>query len=225
MKCFDSATQAASALALATAAELRHDIETAGRASLVVSGGRTPIPLFSALSEQPLDWSRVSITLADDRWVPATDPDSNEKLVREYLMVGAAASATFVGLVSDETREVDTARARLAGLHRPWSAVLLGMGSDGHFASIFPELEDVQQLLSDDAPELAITRPANAPHDRVTMSLAALRASRLVALFITGVSKRGVFEAAQQADASVAPPIRSLIDGTDLQVYYGAGGA
>src|SRR5882757_7167011 len=93
---FDIAATAAEALALAIARQLNQAIATRGVASLLVSGGRSPIPLFAALREQPVDWQRVWLTLADERWVDPAAPDSNERLLREHLLIGAAAAARFV---------------------------------------------------------------------------------------------------------------------------------
>jgi len=122
-------------LAQSIADLLRDDIARRGRASLVVSGGSTPKPLFSALSQQSLDWSKVAVTLADERWVPLAHPDSNETLVKDNLLINKAAFATFVSLYLEGVspqhapEQVDKAVEQMLS---PFSVVVLGMGDDGH---------------------------------------------------------------------------------------------
>lgn len=112
-----------------------------GQASLIVSGGNTPKPLFAALSQADLDWSKVVISLADDRWVDTNDAASNDKLVREYLLVGNAAAATFISLkhdFADANDAVSACEAALSNVKMPFDVLILGMGEDGHTASLFP---------------------------------------------------------------------------------------
>ncbi|MGD9265450.1 MAG: 6-phosphogluconolactonase, partial [Lysobacterales bacterium] len=111
-------------------------------ASLVVSGGSTPGPCFAQLSAKPLDWSRVTVVPSDERWVPAEDPASNEGLIRRQLLRDKAAPAQLLPFFRDG---IDAAQAPglieedLKAVPRPFSATLLGMGEDGHFASLFPD--------------------------------------------------------------------------------------
>ena len=119
---------------------LRSAIETDGKASLVVSGGRTPVGFFHLLSQQILDWTQVTITLADERWVDADHPDSNEKLVCENLLINEARSAHYLSLKNS----APTAEEGESACHRAFAdmgrftVVILGMGDDGHTASLFP---------------------------------------------------------------------------------------
>ncbi len=187
-------------VARATLARLRTAIEVDGMASLVVSGGSTPVPLFARLSQADLDWGRVSITLADERWVPTDDTASNEKLIRETLLVERAASATFVSLYREGQSPAEALadiEAAVAAIPRPFSVVILGMGADGHTASLFPDAPDVQQALAtqNDA-NVAIMKPASQPQTRITLTRAALLDSAQRILHITGVDKRMVLEGA-----------------------------
>ncbi|TAM09084.1 MAG: 6-phosphogluconolactonase, partial [Rhodanobacter sp.] len=138
---FTQAAAQASALAERVAAQLRDGIAARGRALVAVSGGTTPAAFFAELARQVLDWARVTVTLVDERWVPDTDPRSNAKLVKETLLQGPAAAATFVplytGAATPEAGLADAA-TRIAALPLPFDAVLLGMGDDGHTASFFP---------------------------------------------------------------------------------------
>jgi 6-phosphogluconolactonase len=112
-----------------------------GRASLVVSGGTTPVALFEALSGEDMPWEKVVVSLADERWVDPGTPDSNERLVRTHLLKNKAAAATFIGLKTPE----DPAGAgeaacenRIRQIPVPFDLLILGMGDDGHTASLFP---------------------------------------------------------------------------------------
>ncbi|MEM9057727.1 MAG: 6-phosphogluconolactonase, partial [Pseudomonadota bacterium] len=89
------------------AGALARTLRTGADASLVVSGGSTPTPLFEALSAVELDWSRVAVTLADERWVAPDHDDSNEALVRGRLLVDHAAAARFVPLFEHNGRPVE----------------------------------------------------------------------------------------------------------------------
>ena len=137
-------------LASDVAAWLQQGVEERGSASLVVSGGSTPAPFFAALSNHKIQWSDVTVTLADERWVAATDELSNEKLIRECLLVNAAASAKFLSLYNgasspdDGWQQCDDA---LRTLSAPYDVVVLGMGGDGHTASLFPATQGLHCLL------------------------------------------------------------------------------
>lgn len=123
------------------AVALRQGLRARQLGSLAVPGGTTPGPVFDRLSDIDLDWSHVTVTLTDERWVPATDPASNEHLVRQRLMKNKAGVARLIGLHSAAATPIAgiaDISARLEALPLPFDAVLLGMGGDGHFASLFP---------------------------------------------------------------------------------------
>ena len=113
---------------------LKNSIDNNGRASFVVSGGSSPVKSFNDLSKSDLDWSKVSVTLVDDRVVSSEHSDSNEKLLKENLFINNASAAEFISLKSDSDEVMN--------INRPFDIMLLGMGEDGHFASLFPELVD-----------------------------------------------------------------------------------
>ena len=145
-----SAEAHADALAQRVADALRQAIDSRGSATLVVSGGRSPVAFFGALAQQALDWRQVLVSLADERWVPVNHASSNEALVRRHLLRGAASEAKFLGLyrvAGSLEQAAELADAAFAELP-PIDVLVLGMGDDGHTASLFPEGKELAEGLS-----------------------------------------------------------------------------
>ena len=222
---FADARTMAAALADRVAAMLRHALGQRGRASLVVSGGRSPVPFLRALGARELDWSRVAVTLADERWLPPDHADSNAGLLRANLLQGPAAAARFVPLYGGEASPEEglaASAARLADMPRPFDVIVLGMGDDGHFASLFPGVPQLARLLGDTAPPLAAVVPPCAPHPRITLSLPALLDARRLLLPIQGGAKRAAIEAAADCGEPESLPVAALLQQkrTPLQVFF-----
>lgn len=205
---FDQREELDRALAAHIAGCLQRDLDSREWASLAVSGGSTPRGMFQRLAACDLAWQRVAITLVDERWVPPDHADSNERLVRENLLQQHAAAARLVGLKTpdaDAAEGLAASRKRIADLPLPFSAVVLGMGGDGHTASWFPRAENLQALLAPpDGAAVAVTDPVTAPHQRITLTLPAVLDSREIIVHITGEDKRSILEAAEQAGHPVA---------------------
>jgi 6-phosphogluconolactonase len=179
---------------------------------LVLTGGSTPGPVYDLLSKRTLPWDRVQITLSDERWVPPDHVDSNERLARERLLQGPAAAARFIPLkTTDPTPEaaVEAVAAAIAAMPRPFSCVLLGMGDDGHVASLFPGDATARTSRADGA---GVVCPARAPNGtpRLSLTLSALLDSRLILVLIRGETKRAVL---RDALTGAAPhlPIAALL--------------
>jgi 6-phosphogluconolactonase len=184
-------------------------------ASLAVPGGRTPLPLFHALRDIELDWSHVGITLTDERWVPAEHESSNAALVQRELLAANAAAARFFPLFNNAAAAAGTAAAvweSLAPLPRPFDAVVLGMGDDGHFASLFPADPGLAAALNPSAPPACVAMRAPVePTERISMNLAALLQTRRLFLFITGAHKRDLLLAAARRAAEAPLPVAALL--------------
>ena len=214
-RCFERGAQLDQALAGHLAHRLAGDIRLYGHASLAVSGGSTPTGMFQHLSRCELDWSRVWLTLVDERCVATDSPDSNERLVRQNLLQHSAAAARFIGLAGT----MGEVKKRIVAIPRPFSAVVLGMGSDGHTASWFPEAVNLASLLDplNDA-DVAETEPVTAAHKRHTLTLAGVLNSREINIHIRGEAKKAVLESAAGEGYPVAAILRQ--NGTPTSIWW-----
>ncbi|UOO82567.1 6-phosphogluconolactonase [Uruburuella testudinis] len=199
----ENAAASAAALADAVADALQAALDKKGGAVLAVSGGRSPIAFFEALSQKDLDWAKIGLTLVDERIVPTDHADSNTGLVRQYLLQNKAAAAHWIPMVEADAREAALApeaalQTALKHFRQP-DALVLGMGGDGHTASLFPQAPQLDKGLdlANDVP-LLHTTPVTAPHERISMTLAAILNTPAVFLAIQGEEKKKVFEAAAQ---------------------------
>lgn len=211
----DSQTQAA-ALADRVADDLRDAIVARHQAVIAVSGGSTPKRLFDELATRVLDWSRVIVTLVDERWVPESDARSNASLVRAHLLQQQAHAARFVPFYSgDDAPEQGVAKieAAIAALPLPLDVVLLGMGEDGHTASFFPHGDHLAEAL--DPSGAAYVLPMRAPdagEPRITLTLPLLVRARARYLLVTGATKGAMLEDLRQDHARThAWPIRAVL--------------
>lgn len=219
---FHNAGELAKELAVHINEWLHAGIEARGTASLVVSGGSTPVPLFESLSKAELDWEKTFITLADERWVEPTERDSNERLVREHLLKNQASVARFVGLKTDAanaTEGEEECAHRLAGVPTPFDVLILGMGNDGHTASLFPRASGLPAALDMNSGKtcMAIAPPA-VPHARMTLTLPTMLKSRQIILHITGSEKRAVYEKAIAGSPTEEMPIRAFLQQNTVPV-------
>ncbi|WP_313027649.1 6-phosphogluconolactonase [Pseudomonas lopnurensis] len=216
------AQRQAQLLADGVARALAYAVQTHGEASLVVSGGRSPVAFFEALSQRELEWSRVQVSLADERWVPPTDPDSNEGLVRCHLLRNAAAEARLIGLYQPADSLEQAARLAdqaLMEFKQPIDVLVLGMGDDGHTASLFPGNANLAHALRHDCPErcLPMQAPA-APQCRLTMTYPLLACARMQCLAIQGTGKLATLREALNVDA-LQMPIRAFLH-SPLEIYW-----
>ena len=204
------------AIAAHVAESLRAAIAERGQASLAVSGGKSPIPMFEALREQALDWAKVTVVLVDERVVPRDHADSNTALVAQHLLQGRAATARFLPFFAELAPRfnaevldalVSDAEQRIATLPWPLDVAVLGMGEDAHTASLFPGAPGYARAIATDdqlawvVPEQA---PIPAPHARLSFTLHALLEARELVLSIAGDTKLAVYRrAAEKADPAL----------------------
>ena len=202
---------------------LQSEVNVNGTATLVVSGGRTPVGLFNSLSTKGIDWSSITVTLADERWVDEQDDASNAKLVKTHLLINNAKDATFLSLKTSHSDAYDAeseVAELLSSVARPFTVTILGMGEDGHTASLFPCSAEVERGLdlNNDSLCLAAT-PTTAPHQRMSLTLKQIVASKNVFLHLTGEKKKKVLHKAI-ADTQNPKPIVSVVDNADVTLCW-----
>jgi 6-phosphogluconolactonase len=205
----------ARALAGDIAARLTRALAGRGQASLLVSGGHSPAQLFDALSTQEIDWSRVSVALADERWLDPSEVGSNERLVRERLLRDKAAAAHFTGLKNSASTPLLGAGAAwdaIAKVPRPFDVTVLGMGDDGHTASLIPGSPRLREALDPNAaPACVATWSRTAPHERVSLNLSALLGSAHISVLILGEQKLRIYRTACSGRSVEEMPIRGIL--------------
>jgi 6-phosphogluconolactonase len=201
------------ALADRIAGQLADFLRREGQATLAVPGGTTPGPVFDTLSGAGIDWGAVTVMPTDERFVPEDDARSNAALIRRRLLRGAAASASFLpfwreGLTPEEAAA--EAGAAVAP-HLPLSVVLMGMGEDGHVASLFPGGDRLEAALAPDAPPVVAMRAPGAGEPRLTLTAPVLAGAMAVHMLILGPAKRAALEAARARPVAEAP-VRAVLD-------------
>ena len=212
-------------LAEAVADRIRTAIAERGVAAIAVSGGSTPGRFFQALGKtKDIEWSKVIVTLVDERWVDETSDRSNALLVNERMLQGPAAIARFFPLYSSGDMPTPDAVAKtnasLAALPLPFAAVILGMGNDGHTASFFPGGDTLAKALSEPGPALAIHAPG-AGEARVTLTLPYLLNTDGLYLHIEGEEKAVVLDTALSEGPVEDMPIRAVLrSGSTVTVYW-----
>ena len=208
---FETRLEASQAAAKRIAELLANRLASQAKASIVVSGGTTPGQCLAALAKTPLDWQRVQVALSDERWVPADHEDSNEKLVRETLLVDEAATAELLPVYAADVSPEERCEALQKPLPElPFSCSLVGMGADGHFASLFPDAEQLELGMDVESGRLYIpVTTAASPHPRISMTLAGISRSDEIALLFFGEEKLDVYKKAV-ASANGLPVSRLL---------------
>jgi len=200
-------------------------VEEKGSASIAVSGGSTPKGFFTALSQKELPWQDITITLADERWVDFESDASNTRLVHENLLQNNAANAKFFHLKKgDEFTEETLSDLNIAAesLLLPLDVLILGMGEDGHTASLFPCSEQIEQCLAASTAPLLKVVPKSAPYDRISFSFAYLKQSKNTILHISGAAKKQVLNKALAKADIQEMPIRAFLQARniDTNVYW-----
>ena len=186
---------------------LNNSINEKGRASIIVCGGRSPIPLFKELSRLDLVWKKVNVMLVDDRLVSSSSPDSNERLLKDYLLCNFAKHANYISL-KDETKEV-------LRLSAAFDIAILGFGLDGHFASLFPDYMGHEDFFSETAqPKVLYTKKMGSPSvERVTMNLSMILRANKIYVLAGSQEKQDILELAK---TDVSLPLFPLLNSTNI---------
>lgn len=196
---FDTRLEASNAAAERIAERLTDRLAANKRASVIMSGGTSPQQCMAALANKPLDWPRVQVVLSDERWVPSDHEDSNEKMLRESLLVDKAAAAQLLSIYAEDAtpaERCDELQDPLPEL--PFSCSLIGIGADGHFASLFPDADELESGLDVESGRLYVPiATAASPHARISMTLAGISRSDEIVLLFFGQEKLDIFEQAK----------------------------
>ena len=192
-----------------------------GAATIFLSGGTTPAPLYEAMSKMDLAWKKVKVALVDERWVDANHSASNEALIRKNLLVNHAKNATFVGMktaANTAAKGVAETEANYQALPKPYAFAIVGMGNDGHTASLFPNADGLNAALNPDSEKRiaaikAKASPITGPNtERMTMTLSALLQCDRIVVLITGEDKLAIFDQAMRGGSVSEMPIRALLN-------------
>ncbi len=208
-------------------ARLQDDVAACGAASFVASGGTTPGPLYDLLSEREAPWDKIWITLSDERWIAPNEDGSNEKLIRTRLLRGRAAAAHLVPMKTDDASPNGAeakVNAALAAMPPPFTVTLLGMGDDGHTASLFPNAQGLKAALDVNDPALARAVHAQdgaVTGERVSLTLRAILDSKLIVILIKGEAKLATYRDAISGTDIAAMPVRAVLQSqTPVQVFW-----
>ncbi len=208
---FDTRDAASAAAAARIAGLLNAQLDRSAAANLVVSGGTTPARCFEYLSGYELAWNDVQAVLTDERWVPSNHADSNERLVREKLLQDKASDGKLLSLYQGDLsvdERCDSLQTELKGTR--FAVAMVGMGADGHFASLFPDADSLKTGLKSENRLFYIPVRTNAsPHPRISMTLGGLLQSEEILLLVFGEEKLAVYESAKTDDSNY--PIAALL--------------
>ena len=199
------------------------------RASLLVSGGSTPAPIYAKLGRQNLDWENIDIALVDERWVEPDHPASNARLIKNTLCQGPASLANFTGMKTQHASPqlgLEPLKVRDDALPYPFDVVLLGMGNDGHTASLFPQAHGLGKAMNCPNKVAAITAKKSdvtGTHtQRMTLSAPAIASAHCVILALKGAQKRATLKTAQSTGDIHDMPIRAFLGQDNLKIYWTA---
>jgi 6-phosphogluconolactonase len=217
----------ADALARDIAGKLDAAIKARGKASIAVSGGGTPKVMFAVLAEQEIDWSKVTITLVDERWVDEDNERSNARMVRNTLIAHEAHVAAFLPLfdkahADDVDAALESVGESVDAIGKPFDVVVLGMGPDGHTASFFPGGDRLAEALDLEGTRTVISmRAGGAGEPRITLTLPRVLDTRTLYLHIEGADKKDVLAKAQAGgDFPIAAVLKQ--DRVPVDIYWAA---
>jgi len=219
------------AVAIRCQQQLSNVIAEQGIASFIVPGGSTPAPVFERLSKTNLDWKNITIALSDERWLERDHQQSNQRLIESTLLINQAKNARFVAM-KNEIKEASLGEKDCNFAYQkilsPFSLTLLGMGADGHFASLFPGINNLESALAPDNEKQCISIDATGSEvagdypERMSLTLSAILKSEVIVLLITGKEKLKVIENSQKESSSKKYPISKLINQkqSPVEIYW-----
>lgn len=228
-KNFASKEEMTAALSELLQSGLSQGIEHDGEAVLLVSGGSSPAPAYRFLSGVDLGWDKITVAMVDERWVEASHEKSNEAFIKSTLLQDKAANARFVTMknaAATAQQGLSECEAAYGQLKQPFDVTILGMGPDGHTASLFPHADGLDEALTSSNLVAAInaheSEVTGAITERMSLSLAGIANSKAVVLLISGEEKKAMYEQAKQPGSDKAIPLRAVLNhpNIDLTVFW-----
>jgi len=222
---FASANDAATALATDIADRLQSLLKLKMRVVLALSGGRSPQAVLPKLAAARMDWSSVDVTPSDERWVSPSDPASNAAMIERCFLEKGAAAANFLPLWTADTDHADgpaRANARLARVTMPPDVIYLGIGEDGHIASLFPVDTETGFTAANGYTVASLADPTHVPRQRISLDLPTLLGASTIYVHFGGQAKAAVFAAAlNKTPASAVLPLSLIVQSghPDIRVF------
>ena len=207
--------------------KLTSAIKEKDAASFLVSGGGTPQPLYQQLSSIDLDWQKVNVALVDERWVDANQMGSNEAFIKNNLLINNAEEANYIAMKGPQETAIlgqPDCEQRYQMLSVPFDLTILGMGPDGHTASLFPRAQGLTEALDGSCKNTCVAINANQSEvtgeltERMTLSLSGLLQSRELILLITGEEKLAVYQQALSSHDVTLTPISAFLQQNKVPV-------
>ncbi|MEM7067606.1 MAG: 6-phosphogluconolactonase [Pseudomonadota bacterium] len=207
-------------LARYVAGELRLAVSEKGAASIAVAGGSTPREFLVRLGQIEIEWSKVTITLTDERCVPFKDERSNARLLSQTLLIGAASGARFIPLYSEDNNH--SAIDKLNEHALPLDICVLGMGTDMHTASLFPDAKGLAVGLDENSEfPLVKIMPKGIEEDRISMTVAELKKAKQLHLLITGEEKLAALKRAKATVDVQKAPVKAVLESGNMHsIWY-----
>lgn len=207
IKSFDTTREAEQALLKCIVKDILFALHRHGEARILFSGGSTPKALYEQLAQENMPWEKIKIGLVDERWVSKSDPSSNEAMLERSLNPLQKSDFQLIGMVfdlEDENRNIEIANQENALFLERIDILLLGMGGDGHTASLFPNDLVSEQLLANEAEGIFATRAPQEPSKRITFSKKSLFRSENNYLLLMGEEKRSVLLSAKEQNLPIS---------------------
>lgn len=228
-KFFNSKAELTAALAQDIEVRLVEGIKNDDRAVICVSGGSSPKPAYQHLSKLPLAWDKIDVVMVDERWVDPSHDKSNETFINQTLLQNKAIEANFLHMKNKSATALEgqiECEKAFKTLKQPFDITILGMGPDGHTASLFPHAEGLENALSTNDLVCAIEAiKSDVTGDitqRLSLSLHGIKQSKVVKLLISGEEKLEVYKQAKLGGKVEDMPLRAILNQTDVevQVYW-----
>lgn len=220
IKTFENKKILESSLLLKISTCISDAIKKYGDARFLLSGGSTPMNLYSLLSEETIEWKKVKIGLVDERFVPIENLFNNETQIKNSLLKNSAKFATIFGMVynyENEMLNLKMVNQQYKTFFERIDFTILGMGEDGHTASLFPGDKESEELMNTSNIGIFSTKSPSFPYNRITCSKELIAKSNYIALFINGESKFNVLKNSIETQVPISYFVKNS---KNMEIYY-----